>query len=60
MPRLYFINIKKETIFSIYDNRGCDLVATNKESIEAIYNDFNDWILDYDRSHINQLFNIKS
>jgi hypothetical protein len=60
MPRLYFINLKKETIFSIYDNRGCDLVATNKETIEAIYHDFNDWILDYDRSHINQLFNIKS
>lgn len=59
MPRLYFINIKKETIFSIYDGRGCDLVATNKESIEEINHFFNDWILDYDRSRINQLFNVK-
>jgi hypothetical protein len=59
MPRLYFINIKKETIFSIYDDRGCDLVATKKETIEEIYHVFNDWILDYDRSRINKLFNVK-
>jgi hypothetical protein len=56
MPRLYFINIKRETIFSIYDDRGCDLVATKKEALKEIYHVFNDWILDYDRSRINKLF----
>lgn len=56
MPRLYFINIKRETIFSIYDDRGCDLVSAKKENIEEIYHTFNDWILNYDRSRIDQLF----
>lgn len=55
-PRLYFINIKRETIFSIYDDRGCDLVSAKKESIEEIYHTFNDWILDWDRPRIEQLF----
>jgi len=31
-PKIYhdvfFINIKKETIFHVYDDRGCDLLAT--------------------------------
>jgi hypothetical protein len=58
MPRLYFINIKRETIFSIYDDRGCNLVSTKKENIEEIYHTFNDWILDWDRSRIDQLFKL--
>jgi len=59
MPRLYFINIENETIFSTYDSRGCDLLATKKESIEEMYHVFNDWILDFDRTSINQLFKSK-
>jgi len=57
MPRLYFINIKRETIFSIYDSRGCDLVSAKKENIEEIYHTFNDWILDWDRSRMEQMLN---
>ncbi|SFS70045.1 DUF3885 domain-containing protein [Marininema halotolerans] len=56
MPRLYFVNIKRGTIFSIYDDRGCDLVSTKKENIEEIYYTFNEWILDWDRSRIDGLF----
>lgn len=46
--RVYFININKKTIFHVYDDRGCDLLATSPETIRDIYETYNDWILDYD------------
>ena len=59
-PKIYhdvfFINIKKETIFHVYDDRGRDLLATQLETIRDIYDKYNDWILDYDRNEINEVF----
>lgn len=59
-PKIYhdvfFINIKKETIFHVYDDRGCDLLATSPETIRDIYDKYNDWILDYDRNGIDSVF----
>ncbi|MFL1997218.1 DUF3885 domain-containing protein [Lysinibacillus irui] len=54
--RIYFINIKRKTIFHIYDDRGWDLLATSSESIRDIYFTYNDWILDYDRAEIDKVF----
>lgn len=54
--RVYFINIKKETIFHVYDDRGCDLLATSPETIRDIYERYNDWILDYDKNEIDKVF----
>ncbi|GAB2543977.1 DUF3885 domain-containing protein [Gracilibacillus alcaliphilus] len=54
--RVYFININRQTIFHIYDDRGCDLLATSLAAISDVYHKHNDWILDYDRPEINKLF----
>lgn len=54
--RVFFINVKKETIFHVYDDRGCDLVAKSTEIIRGIYAEYNDWILDYDREKIDEVF----
>ena len=54
--RIYFLNIKRETIFHVYDDRGCDLLATSPESIRDIYNTYKDWILDYDKDEIDKAF----
>ncbi|QCR31010.1 DUF3885 domain-containing protein [Lysinibacillus sp. SGAir0095] len=56
MTWLYFVNVTKGTIFHIYDDRGCDLVATKKEAIQGIYLQYNDWILNYDREKIDEVF----
>jgi hypothetical protein len=53
---VFFINIKNKTIFHVYDDRGCDLVATSTENIKGLYDQYNDWILDYDRNVIDQVF----
>lgn len=53
---IFFINIKKETIFFIYDDRGCDILASSRESLYNIYKEYNGWILDYDRKEIDSIF----
>lgn len=53
---VYFININRKTIFHVYDDRGCDLLATSPTTIKDVYNRYNDWILDYDRPEIDKLF----
>ncbi|MFZ3590112.1 DUF3885 domain-containing protein [Bacillus sp. DJP31] len=56
LHRVYFLNIKKKTIFHVYDDRGCDLLATSTESIRDIYNTYNYWILDYDKDVVDEVF----
>ncbi len=54
--RVYFINIKRKTVFHVYDDRGCDLLADSTETIRDIYIKYNSWILDYDREEIDKTF----
>lgn len=54
--RVYFINVSKNTIFHVYDDRGCDLLANSPDSIQDIYEEYNEWILDYDRDQIDSIF----
>jgi Domain of unknown function (DUF3885) len=53
---IYFVNLTKKMIFHLYDDRGCDILAVDKEGIRNLYGEFNDWILDYDRKEIDLLF----
>ncbi|MEH6930498.1 DUF3885 domain-containing protein, partial [Priestia megaterium] len=53
---IYFINLSKKMIFHLYDDRGCDILASNKESIRFLYEEYNNWILDYNREEIDLLF----
>jgi hypothetical protein len=46
---VYFIHIKNKIIFNMYDDRGLDIIGTNKETIEPFYIKYNKWLLDYDR-----------
>ncbi len=55
--RAYFININKKTIFHVYDDRGCDLLATSPDTIRDTYDIYNEWILDYDKLNIEKVFN---
>ncbi|TYR81224.1 DUF3885 domain-containing protein [Priestia megaterium] len=44
----YIINLNKETIFHLYDDRGLDVVSNNEHSLALLQQKFNDWILDID------------
>ncbi|CEG21330.1 hypothetical protein BN1080_00237 [Planococcus massiliensis] len=54
---VFIVNKTRKTIFHVYDDRGCDLIAASVEAIRPMYEMFNSWILDYDRLKIDQVFN---
>lgn len=54
---VYFININKNTIFHIYDDRCFDVLATSPNTIRNMYHTYNDWVLEYDRNKIDKVFN---
>ncbi|MBD7908119.1 DUF3885 domain-containing protein [Sporosarcina gallistercoris] len=53
---VYFVNETKGTIYYVYDDRGCDVLGTEPGVIHSVYEEFNDWILDYDRAEIDKVF----
>ncbi|WP_453996178.1 DUF3885 domain-containing protein [Bacillus nitroreducens] len=56
LHRTYFVNINRKTIFHVYDDRGCDVLAASPSTLKDVYTRYNDWILDYDRTKIEKLF----
>jgi len=59
-PRLqgecYFVNYSKNLVLFLYDDRGMDIVAAEKSALVPLYNAHQQWILDYDRPRIEQIF----
>ena len=56
ISNVYFVDTQNAVLFFLYDDRGADLVAANKELIRPIFERFNSWILDYDREEIEATF----
>jgi Domain of unknown function (DUF3885) len=38
------------------DDRGLDLIAAERESLQPVYDAFDEWLLDYDRASADQVF----
>ncbi|PQZ53250.1 hypothetical protein CQZ94_21575 [Bacillus sp. MYb209] len=55
-PDVFFINVTKDIIMFIYDDRGCEVIAKNKEMIRNLYEKYKEWIPDYERESIADLF----
>ncbi|MFE6138547.1 DUF3885 domain-containing protein [Bacillus sp. NPDC057893] len=55
-PDVFFINVTKDIIMFIYDDRGCEVIAKNKEMIRDLYEKYKEWIPDYERESIDDLF----
>ncbi len=53
---VFFLNSDKKLMFHMYDDRGLDIIAADKETLRPIYEKHNDLILDYDREQIDKLF----
>ena len=53
---IFFFNLDKKLIFHMYDDRGLDVIAADKEILRPIYKKHNDLILDYDRERIDKQF----
>lgn len=55
-PDLFFVNVTKNLIFFIYDDRGCEVIARDKESIRSTYEKYYHLVDENYRTEINQLF----
>ncbi|KAB2451803.1 DUF3885 domain-containing protein [Bacillus sp. CH126_4D] len=55
-PDVFLINVTKDIIMFIYDDRGCEVIAKNKETIRNLYEKYKEWIPDYEREGIDKVF----
>lgn len=53
---VFFINLNKKIMFNMYDDRGLDIIASDKEILRHLYIKHNNLILDYNRKEIDSLF----
>lgn len=54
---VFLLHTKEHILYHLYDDRGLDVVAKNKEALRSLYEKYGDWILEYDREQIDFLFN---
>jgi hypothetical protein len=54
--RVYFVNRTRNIILHMYDDRGLDLIARHRGDLQAIYDAYKSWALDYDRERIERVF----
>lgn len=52
----FFINRTKGLVLDLYDDRGMDVVALERKTLQDLYKSHNANILDYDRERIDQVF----
>lgn len=43
-------------VFHMYDDRGLDILAPRADVRRPLYEQFSDWVLDYDRERIDATF----
>jgi hypothetical protein len=53
---LYLFDLDRQILFHPYDDRGMDIIGSNKALLEQIYTKFNQWLLDYDRAIMDKYF----
>lgn len=56
---VYLLNPDEKILIHLYDDRGLDVVAKDKEKLYPLYEIFYDWILDYERESIDKIFKNK-
>lgn len=56
---IYLFNLKEQIMVNPYDDRGMDIVGTNKPLLTRLYNEFNTYLLEYDREAMDATFSSK-
>ncbi len=57
---IYFINLEKDILFHMYDDRGCIVYSNSKDKLINMYRKYNKWIVEYRRKSIDRMFSEKS
>ena len=51
------MDTKNQVLYHLYDDRGADIVAADKNLLLPIYKKYKDRILEYDKADIERIFN---
>jgi Domain of unknown function (DUF3885) len=54
--RVYFVAPRKGLLFYMYDDRGLDMIATDRSVLVPLYRGFDRWLLDHDRARMRETF----
>ncbi len=52
----YLVDFESGILLHVYDDRGMDVIATNASTLLPIYQEFDSWLLDYDRARMSKIF----
>ncbi|MDX8047211.1 DUF3885 domain-containing protein [Gracilibacillus sp. S3-1-1] len=55
-PDVFFVNQSNHLIFFIYDNRGCEVIANDKETICFLYEKYDNLIDEVERAEMEAIF----
>lgn len=55
---IHIVDFERGVAAHVYDERGMDIIATNKDEIQRLYHQFNDWLFDYDRAKMDAVFSM--
>lgn len=53
---VFFLNTTAEILYHLYDDRGLDVVAIDKMTLQPIYQSYHTRLLDYDREAMKKVF----
>lgn len=53
-PDVFFVNVTKDIIFFVYDDRGCEVIACEADRLRPLYEKYYDWVEEVDRKRIEQ------
>jgi len=53
---VFLLHTNEHILYHLYDDRGLDVVAKDKETLRPLYDTYGKWILDYDRKQIDDVF----
>lgn len=57
---VYVVNLTKQTVTLMYDDRGCDLISPNAELLKGYYKKLTNLILEVNRPGITQRLQVES
>ena len=53
---IYIVDFVRGIALHVYDDRGMDIIARDRSSLQPLYDRFGDWLLDYDRASMDDHF----
>lgn len=53
-PDIFFLNVTKDIIFFVYDDRGCEVISRTTDRLRPLYEKYSDWVDEFDRERIEK------